>query len=152
MPGPVALITTRDMQTGQPAGLAASAVIPLSMAPPSMLVCVNRSASAHAVIEASGRFCINLIGARQTGLVAAFSGSARRDERFVAGDWDERHGLPHLPVSPASLFCRVRTTLLFGTHEAFVGEVFDIVANGAEQQIGWLEGGFAQFIPISTAY
>ncbi len=150
MPGPVALITTRDLQTGRPAGLAASAIVPVSMAPPSMLVCVNRAASAHAVIEASGRFCINLIGARQTALVAAFSGSALRDQRFAAGDWDERHGLPHLPASPASLFCVVRTTLLFGTHEAFIGEVFDVTASDSEQQIGWLEGAFAQFVPINT--
>jgi flavin reductase (DIM6/NTAB) family NADH-FMN oxidoreductase RutF len=150
MPGPVAIVTTRDTQTGQPAGLAASAIIPVSMAPPSMLVCVNRSASAHAVIEASGQFCINLIGARQTALANAFSSSALRHQRFNSEDWDENHGLPHLPAAPASLFCVVRTTLLFGTHEAFIGEVFDITVNGAEQQVGWLEGAFAQFKPIAT--
>jgi flavin reductase (DIM6/NTAB) family NADH-FMN oxidoreductase RutF len=151
MPGPVALITTRDMATGKPAGLAASAVIPVSMAPPSMLVCVNRSASAHAVIEVSGFFCINLIGTSQTPLVRAFSSSEHRDQRFVEGQWDERHGLPYLPASPASLFCVVRTTLLFGTHEVFVGEVFDMAANGVEKPIGWLEGAFAQFTPINEA-
>jgi flavin reductase (DIM6/NTAB) family NADH-FMN oxidoreductase RutF len=151
MPGPVALITTRDMPTGQPAGLAASAIVPVSMEPPSMLVCVNRQASAHATIEASGRFCINLIGTRQTALAHAFSSSGLRDQRFNAEDWSERHGLPHLPSAPASLFCVVRTTLLFGTHEAFIGEVFDIATNGAEQPVGWLEGAFAQFQPINTA-
>jgi flavin reductase (DIM6/NTAB) family NADH-FMN oxidoreductase RutF len=148
MPGPVALITTRDSATGQPAGLAASAVIPVSMAPPSMLVCVNRSASAHAIIEVSGRFCINLIGASQTALVHAFSCSTQRDQRFASGDWEERHGLPYLPASPGSLFCVIRTTLLFGTHEVFIGEVFDMAANGAERPVGWLEGAFAQFKPI----
>ncbi len=148
MPGPVALITTRDPVTGQPAGLAASAVAPVCMAPPSMLVCVNRSASAHAVIEASGRFCINLIGAAQAGLVAAFSSSAHRDRRFAAGAWAERHGLLHLPDAPASIFCDVRTTLLFGTHEVFVGEVFDVTSDDAEKPVGWIDGGFAQYKPI----
>ena len=108
-----------------------------------MLVCVNRAASAHAVIEASGRFCINLIGARQTGLVQAFSSPAQRGQRFASGDWDEHHGLPYLPDAPASLFCLVRTTLLFGTHEAFVGEVFDMTANGAEKPVAWMDGAFA---------
>ncbi len=149
MPGPVALLTTRDTVTGHPAGLAASAVIPVSMAPPSMLVCVNRSASAHAVIEVSGRFCINLVGTSQTALVQAFSRSELRDQRFAAGQWEERHGLPFLPAAPASLFCLVRTTLLFGTHEVFVGEVFDMTANAAEKPIGWLEGAFAHFTPIN---
>ena len=151
MPGPVALITTRDIATGKPAGLAASAVIPVSMAPPSMLVCVNRSASAHAVIEVTGRFCINLVGTSQTALVRAFSSSEQRGERFVTGQWDERHGLPYLPAAPASLFCMVRTTLLFGTHEVFIGEVFDMTANSAEKPIGWLEGAFAQLTPITEA-
>jgi flavin reductase (DIM6/NTAB) family NADH-FMN oxidoreductase RutF len=150
MPGPVALITTRDIPTGKPAGLAASAIVPVSMEPPSMMICVNRQASAHAVIEASGRFCINLIGPAQTKLVDAFSNSAKRDERFAddAG-WSERHGLPYLPSAPAGLFCTVRTTLLFGTHEAFVGEVFDITTNDAEQPVGWLAGAFVQFKPLN---
>ncbi len=152
MPSPVALITTRDVTGGQPAGLAASAIIPVSMAPPSMLVCVNRQASAHAAIAASGRFCINLVGARQIALAHAFSSSAGRDQRFAAEDWGERHGLPHLPSAPASLFCVVRATLLFGTHEAFVGEVFDVTANGAEQPVGWLAGAFAQLTQIDTVY
>jgi flavin reductase (DIM6/NTAB) family NADH-FMN oxidoreductase RutF len=151
MPGPVAVITTRDIATGKPAGLAASAVVPVSMAPPSMLVCVNRSASAHAVIEVSGFFCINLIGTSQTPLVRAFSSSEQRSQRFAEGQWDQRHGLPYLPASPASLFCLVRTTMLFGTHEVFVGEVFDMAANGAEKPIAWLEGAFARFTPINDA-
>ena len=149
MPGPVALITTCDAVTGEPAGLAASAVIPVCMAPPSMLVCVNRSASAHAVIEASGRFCINLVGPMQTCLLEAFSSTALRHRRFAGKQWSERYGLPYLPAAPASLFCMVRTTLLFGTHEAFVGEVFDMAADGAEKPVGWLNGGFAEFKPFS---
>ena len=145
MPAPVALITTRDLATGEPAGLAASAVIPVSMAPPSMLVCVNRSASAHAVIEASGRFCITLIGAAQTALVDVFSNTVHRSRRFTSGQWSERHGLPFLTEAPASIFCHVRTTLLFGTHEAFVGEVFDVSSHSAENPIGWAHGSFVRF-------
>ena len=150
MPSPVALITTRDLISEEPAGLVASAIIPVSMAPPSMLVCVNQQASAHTIIEASGQFCINLIGAGQTAIAHAFSSSTSRDQRFKTGDWVKRHGLPYLPAAPASLFCVVRTTLLFGTHEAFVGEVFDIAANGAEQPLGWLHGAFANFKPYTS--
>src|ERR1700744_795607 len=79
MPGAVALITTRDPKTDQPSGLAASAVIPVSMEPPSMLVAVNRSASAHSAIERAGRFCINLLTTDQTGLVGLFSSGDKRE-------------------------------------------------------------------------
>ena len=55
MPGPVSLITTRDPGNAEPAGMIVSAVIPVSMAPPSMLVAVNRDSSCHSSIERAGR-------------------------------------------------------------------------------------------------
>jgi flavin reductase (DIM6/NTAB) family NADH-FMN oxidoreductase RutF len=146
MPGAVALITTWDPGEDKPAGLAASAVIPVSMDPPSMLVAVNRSASAHAAIERAGRYCVNLLGTTQTALVGLFSSSEMRDRRFASEDWQYRDGLPYLPTACANIFCEISTTLIHGTHELFVGDVFDIrtgVAEGADP-LGWIEGGFAR--------
>jgi len=146
MPGAVALITTCDPQNGQPAGLAASAIISVSMEPPSMLVSVNRNASAHAAIERAGRFCVNLLGTTQTALVGLFSNSAMRDQRFASGDWQYADGIPYLPDACASIFCDVRTTVLFGTHELFIGEVYDISTSLIEESepLGWIKGAFAR--------
>ncbi len=146
MPGAVALVTTRDPVSGEPAGLAASAVIPVSMDPPSMLVAVNRAASAHAAIERSGRFCINLLGVTQTALVGIFSNSEMRDRRFASGSWRHDSGLPYLEDACASIFCDVRTTLVHGTHELFIGDVYDLrtaVTEGSDP-LGWIEGTFAR--------
>lgn len=142
MPSSVALITTRDPETGMPAGLAASAVIPVSMEPPSMLISINRNASAHSVIERAGQFCVNLLGVEQTALVTLFSNSDMRDKRFAHESWGERSGLPFLADAPSSIFCKVARTMVFGTHELFVGEVFDIHLSEADEPLGWLEGGF----------
>lgn len=144
MPGPVALITTTDPDTGAYAGLAASAIIPVSMAPPSMLVAVNRSASAHATIERAGRLCINLLCNSQTALVAPFAGMAPRDTRFTGDDWAERDGLPYLPGAIVSIICQVERTQVFGTHELFIGTVQDVVAGTGTDPMGWIEGNFAQ--------
>ena len=46
-------------------------------------------------------------------------------------------------TATACLFCLVRTLLLFGTHEAFVGEVFDVAADLASRPVAWIDGGFA---------
>ena len=146
MPGAVALITTCDPDTGHPAGLAASSVIPVSMEPPSMLVAVNRTASAHAAIERAGRYCVNLLGTTQTALVGLFSSSDMRERRFASEEWHNRDGLPYLTSACANIFCEVSTTLVFGTHELFIGEVFDVraaIAEGSEP-LGWIEGGFAR--------
>ncbi|MDO6413318.1 flavin reductase family protein [Sphingomonas sp. BIUV-7] len=151
MPGAVALITTRDPANDQPAGLAASAVIPVSMDPPSMLIAINTSASAHAAIERAGRYCVNLLGTTHTDLVGLFSNSALRDHRFASGEWAYQDGIPYLPGACSSIFCEVRTTLVHGTHELFIGEVYDVRGGSGEagNPLGWLEGDFAQLGRLS---
>lgn len=151
MPGAVALITTRDPANDQPAGLAASAVIPVSMEPPSMLIAVNRGASAHAAIERAGRYCVNLLGTTQTALVGLFSSSDMRDKRFASEDWDYHEGMPYLPNACANIFCDVRTTLVFGTHELFIGEAFHVrtAAEEGSDPLGWIDGGFARLGQLS---
>jgi flavin reductase (DIM6/NTAB) family NADH-FMN oxidoreductase RutF len=146
LPGPVALITTRDPHGDHPAGLAASAVIPVSMDPPSMLVAVNRNASAHAAIERAGRFCVNLLDTTQTSFVDLFSNSQLRESRFHSDEWQYRDGIPFLSAACSNIFCKISKTLVFGTHELFVGEVYEICGEQREgaQPLGWIEGGFAQ--------
>ena len=146
MPGAVALITTVDPLDDRPAGLAASAVIPVSMEPPSMLIAINRGASAHAAIERAGRYCVNLLDTSQTALVGLFSNGSMRDQRFASEAWDYRDSLPYLPEASANIFCEIVTTLVHGTHELFIGDVFDVrtsIADSADP-LGWIEGGFAR--------
>lgn len=144
MPATVALITTRDPESGEPHGLAASAVIPVSMDPPSMLIAVNQNASAHASIARAGKFCINLLGTTHTELVGAFSNSALRESRFQGDHWDHANGLPFLPGACASIFCEVRHSVRHGTHELFVGDVIDVRTGDGSEPMGWLDGGFAR--------
>lgn len=150
MPGPVALVTTADPVDGAYAGLAASAVIPVSMEPPSMLVAINRGASAHMTLARAGRFCINLLCTGQTDLVRLFSNSALRAERFAGEGWRDRDGLPWLPAACASIFCTVETTQHFGTHELFVGAVDGVVTGAGTEPMGWIEGDFARMLGLQT--
>lgn len=60
VPSTVALITSRDAE-GTPYGMAASAVISVTIDPPAVLVAVNRTAGIHPVLEMSGRLCINFL-------------------------------------------------------------------------------------------
>ncbi len=146
LPGPVSLVTSCD-ENREPAGMVASAVIPVSMEPPSMLVSVNRDASMHAIITGSGIFCINLLSIEQRGFVRPFSTHALRDRRFETGDWSSRDGIPWLPKACASIFCKVRDTKIFGTHELFIGEVdaVNVDAGSPDAPLGWMEGDFARF-------
>ncbi|MDN5005464.1 flavin reductase family protein [Bradyrhizobium sp. GCM10027634] len=121
----VALITSAA--AGERAGLIATAVSSVSTAPPTLLVCINTNASAHAVIDRSGTFGVNLLSAGDLDLVDVFSKSARRNERFISGDWRTLiTGAPMLASALASFDCQVVQRLAYETHTIFLGEVMQV--------------------------
>jgi flavin reductase len=138
----VALITSAA--NGQRAGLIATAISPVSTNPPTLLVCVNRSASAHNVIERSGALGLNLLSAGDLALVDVFSKSAHRTERFMSGDWRTLiTGAPMLASALASFDCQVLQRLTYETHTIFLGEVMQVRI--AEQDIDpllYMDGNF----------
>jgi flavin reductase (DIM6/NTAB) family NADH-FMN oxidoreductase RutF len=122
----VSLVTsgTRD---GDHAGLIATSVVSVSMDPPTLLVCVNQSSSAHPVIDASGVFCVNLLASEDRGLVDIFGTSARRAERFKVGAFEPTGSGPlRLATALAAIECKVVEAFAYGTHTLFVGEVTGI--------------------------
>lgn len=146
LPGPVSLVTTYEPESKEPAGMVASAVIPVSMDPPAMLVAINRSTATHGIVTRSQRFCINLLGTEQTSFVGLFSNHAMRELRFAGNEWGYAEGLPFLKGACSNIFCKVREKLAFGTHELFIGEVEDVTgeSTGPGDPLGWLEGDFAK--------
>ncbi len=126
----VAIVTSRDTE-GQPHGMAASAVIPVSMNPPSMLVCVNRDAGLYPVVQQSGRYCVNLLADAQHHLLAPFSQTALREQRFRSEDWRDAwnptaNALPWLDKASASIECEVAESVGYGTHTLFIGRVVGV--------------------------
>lgn len=121
----VSLIT--GAQAGVRAGLIATAVSSVSTSPPTLLICVNRSASAHDVIDRTGRFAVNFLSAADLHLVDAFSKSVLREERFKAGVWTElSSGAPILRSSLAAFDCEVVQRIAYESHTIFLGEVKDV--------------------------
>jgi flavin reductase (DIM6/NTAB) family NADH-FMN oxidoreductase RutF len=144
----VMIVTSRDA-AGQPHGMVASSVIPVSMDPPSMLVAVNRDAGLHPVLLQSRRFCVNLLGDQQHHLLAPFSQSALRAQRFVSEDWrsawsGDSEQLPWLSGAPAVIDCAVDLATAYGTHTLFVGRVLSVqctaTTNSDITPLVWLAG------------
>jgi flavin reductase len=78
----VSLVTTQE--NGDWHGMAATAVASLSAEPPSLLVCINQSASMHGPTARSSHFCINMLGRHQAALCENF-GKLKGVERFTVG-------------------------------------------------------------------
>ncbi|HWW49682.1 MAG TPA: flavin reductase family protein [Xanthobacteraceae bacterium] len=103
-------------------GILATAVSSLSFDPPSLLVCVNRSASLHAPLASAEIFCVNVLGLGNRDVAEHFA-SCPAEERFAVGEWEEAHGVPLLATAQSSFVCRRRHCHEYGTHTIFIGEL-----------------------------
>jgi flavin reductase (DIM6/NTAB) family NADH-FMN oxidoreductase RutF len=136
----VNIVTTAD-PNGVWAGITATAMNSVSFDPPSLLVCVNRSASLHAALVARQLFCVNVLSAEQADIAARFAVAEDRALRFQHGDWREgRLGLPYLRGCCASLFCEVANLVEFGTHTVIIGIVVETIAAEGRQPLVYLDG------------
>lgn len=71
---------------GKQFGMTATAVTSVSMTPPSLLVCINKSARIHDPLLGCRRFCVNVLHAQHRDLTSTFSNKAI-DNRFASGQW-----------------------------------------------------------------
>jgi flavin reductase (DIM6/NTAB) family NADH-FMN oxidoreductase RutF len=127
----VTVVTSIDAD-GQPVGTTANAVSSLSLDPPLILVCFDRSSATLEAIVSHGAFAVNVLGARQQHLSANFA------RRGLAAAWDGvEHrpgptGSPRLEGVLASLECTVEHRLDGGDHEIVVGRVHEVETSGAD--------------------
>ena len=109
-------------------GLTASAVCSVTDAPPTVLVCVNRRAGAHAHLIENEVLCVNVLAGRHQGLSGAFGGKGLEiGERFGQASWQAlTTGAPVLCDAAVSLDCRIVRTEEIGTHTVFFCEVLAV--------------------------
>jgi flavin reductase (DIM6/NTAB) family NADH-FMN oxidoreductase RutF len=116
---------------GEPVGTTANAVSSLSLDPPLILVCFDRSSVTLEAIAAHGAFAVNVLAAPQQQLSANFA------RRGLAAAWDGvQHsqgftGSPRLDGVLAVLECAVEHRIEGGDHEIIVGRVHDVETSAA---------------------
>lgn len=116
----VTVITSMDGET--PMGTTASAVASLSMDPPMMLICLNRSSATHDIVANSRVFGVNILAQNQADIAMQFA--RKGTDKFAGVDWSEAEGkVPWIDGALASIACRVVDTAVGGTHTVFMGEV-----------------------------
>lgn len=112
----VHLITTEG--SGGRAGFTASAVCSVSDAPPTLLVCINRSSSSYAAFSSNEVLCVNTLGAEHQDIASAFGGKTPMAERFAAATWQVlQTGAPVLADALVSFDCRIVDRHGVGTHD-----------------------------------
>jgi flavin reductase (DIM6/NTAB) family NADH-FMN oxidoreductase RutF len=113
-------VTTGEI--GQRHGILATAVSSLSFDPPSLLVCVNRSASLYEPLAVAEVFAVNVLGLGNRDVAEQFM-LGRGEDRFEVGRWEQHHNVPVLASAQSSFVCRRVHCHEFGTHSIFIGEL-----------------------------
>lgn len=117
----VTVVTTHD-GNGRCYGLTANAVCSLSLAPPLVVVCVDKSAESHPAFERSRVFAVNILTEAQRDLSQRFAASG--GEKFTGLAYREgATGSPILEGALAYVECRVVAAHEGGDHTIYVGEV-----------------------------
>ncbi len=145
---PVVIATGRP---GQRSGLTATSFCSLSDVPPTVLICVNKNASAHSIIQSTGSFSVNLLSGEQASLAASFAGitGLQGEQRFAASHWIiQETGAPVMADALASLDCEVIRQHDHSTHSIFVGLVQAVRHGEPSEPLLYFRGSFTS---LSTA-
>lgn len=135
-------IVTTDGPTGR-AGFTASAVCSVTDTPPTLLVCLNRSASVWPIFAANRQLCVNTLAAGQEALSSLFGGKTPMAERFQAAQWrDGVTGSPRLEGALLSFDCRISDIAQVGTHDILFCEVLALSRNDDKHGLAWFDRGY----------
>ena len=130
------------------AGLTATSLTALSAEPPTVLICVNRSASAWPVIEAAGHFAINLLAADQRPIADRFAGRGgeRGEARFAQARWTRlATGAPVLVSALATIDCVTDEVIERHSHAVLIGRVKAINTAADQNALLYWRGLYGQF-------
>jgi flavin reductase (DIM6/NTAB) family NADH-FMN oxidoreductase RutF len=136
----VSVVTCRH--GGQNYAMTATSVSPLSMAPPAMLVCVNRAAFFHRAIDQAKEFAINILSRAHVDVSKICAGGTGPENRFLVGAWDTRALAPVLADAQAAIICAKDKQLEYGTHTIFMGRIISITTNGDVDPLIYVDGEY----------
>jgi len=124
-------------------GFTATAVCSVTDTPPTLLVCLNRNASAYAAVVENGVLCVNTLASSQQDLSKAFGGKTPMDERFASGEWATlKTGAPVLHGAIANFDCRIIDTMQIGTHDVLICEAVAILSETESPGLLYVDRGY----------
>ena len=140
-PSGVTVVTTRD-GGGAAQGMTVSAFSSVSLEPPLVLICIERTASAHDALVASPGFVVNVLSANQEQIARRFS--IVDIDRFEGiGYSRSSNGYAVLDDVLAVIECSTFAQHEAGDHTIIVGEVEGASARNGTPLL-YYRGGYAQ--------
>ena len=131
-------------------GLTATSVSSLSVEPPALIVCVNRSSSSFAALNRHGAFAVNILEARHAALAERFSGRGglKGEARYAGASWTRLvTGAPILEGALAAFDCEVEEMIERHSHAIVIGRVAAVQLSDEAEPLLYRRGGYGALAP-----
>lgn len=129
-------------------GMTVTSVSSLAVEPATLIVSVNRQASAWPLLQKHGVFGVSILGADHVGVAKRFSGigGLKGAERFADAEWMSlASGVPLLADAPAAFDCEVEHIVERHSHAIVIGRVLDLRVSSGNAALTYWQG---QYIPL----
>lgn len=140
-------------QGGERFGFMSTAVSTVDFETPALLITVNRTASSHDPIAASGCFAVNILADTQEEIAVRFTGfrGHKGAARFEGAQWTTLEtGAPVLQGAVAALDCRVTLSQPFGKQTLFFGQIVAAATDRRVTPLLYFGRGYAAVRPLAS--
>ncbi|MFC7494945.1 MULTISPECIES: flavin reductase family protein [unclassified Nocardioides] len=126
----------------EPVGLTCQSFSSVSLDPPLVLFIPAKTSRAWPLIQRSGKFCVNLLGADQADISNTMA--SRGTDKFADVKWtpSPETGSPLLEGAIAHVDCAIHAVHEAGDHYVVIGRVVDLITDDG------VEGGDADLEPL----
>ncbi len=132
---------------GAPTGMVVGTFTSVSLDPPLVGFLPDKNSSTWPVIEAAGRFCVNVLGSDQQQICRQIA--AKGPDKFTGLDYAvSDHNLPVIANSIAQIECTIHSVVDAGDHWFVLGNVLRLETTRDEDPMLFHRGrygGFAHF-------
>jgi len=133
----VTVVTTEH--EGKPYGMTVAAFSSLSLHPPLVLICVEKTVKSHDAIAGAGVFGVSILNSTQTDVSNRFA--SRAEDKFAGTEIEKGElGVPLIGGAITQLECRLTGQLEGGDHTIFVGEVVNANTGEGEPLVYYRSG------------
>jgi 3-hydroxy-9,10-secoandrosta-1,3,5(10)-triene-9,17-dione monooxygenase reductase component len=129
-----------------PSGLTTNAFTTVSLDPPLLLVCFDRTSRTLPAVRDSRRFAVNILRAGQEDLAAVFASKRVAREKFAEVTHNVDHGVPVLDGALAWFVCDLERLEPGGDHAIAIGSVTALHAEEGEPLL-FYRGEYRELLP-----
>lgn len=134
-------------------GFTASAVCSVTDTPPTLLVCMNKSARSHVHFLENKVLTVNVLGTQHETLSNVFASKLSSEERFEYGDWTTlTTGAPVLEDALVNFDCEIEQMQEVGTHTIFICRIVALRHEEAAQGLVYFNRAYHHIGQAQLAY